>query len=236
MKAIVMDLDNTLYDATAAYQRGEAAALRLGAEILGLSPEVWAEAWNAGKARTKELLKDCAAQHHRLFYIQHALEYLGRSPFDHAEEIYEAYWQAALGGMELFAGVEDFLQQAKANGIKLALCTDMTAAMQYRKIRRLGLDKYLDVLVTSEEAGMEKPAAQMFNLVLDKLGVTANEAIMIGDSLPKDVEGAKKAGLRAVWKTQAPQDYVGEWIDGYTDGKIQRYCGLPSAGEEGGIY
>ena len=91
MKAIVMDLDNTLYDATAAYQRGEEAALRLGAEILGLPPEVWAEAWNAGKARTKELLKDCAAQHHRLFYVQHALEYLGRSPFDHTEEIYDTY-------------------------------------------------------------------------------------------------------------------------------------------------
>ena len=226
MKAILMDLDNTLYDATAAYQRGEEAALRLGAELLGISPEVWTEVWQTGKARTKELLKDCAAQHHRLFYIQHALEYLGRSPFDHTEEIYEAYWQAALDGMKLFAGVEEFLQQARDRGIKLALCTDMTAAMQYRKIRQLGLDKYLDALVTSEEAGIEKPAAKMFTMVLEKLGVTAAEAVMIGDSLSKDVAGAKEAGIRAIWKAQAAGDYEGEWIDCYTDGKLQQYCGF----------
>ena len=226
MKAILMDLDNTLYDATAAYQRGEEAALRLGAELMGLSPEVWTEAWQAGKARTKELLTDGAAQHHRLFYIQHALEYLGRSPFDHTEEIYEAYWQAALDGMKLFAGVEEFLQQARARDIKLALCTDMTAAMQYSKIHHLGLDKYLDALVTSEEAGIEKPAAKMFTMVLEKLGVTAAEAVMIGDSLSKDVAGAQEAGIRAIWKAQAAGDYEGEWIDCYIDGKLQQYCGF----------
>ncbi len=226
IKAILMDLDDTLYDAAAAYRRGEEAAIRTGSEVLGISREEWAEAWKTGKACTKKILTEGAAQHHRLFYIQHALEYLGRSPFEHTEEIYEAYWRAALDGMKLFDGVEEFLQQAKAKGWKLALCTDMTAVMQYRKIRRLGLPEYLDAVVTSEEAGAEKPDCRMFELTLEKLGTAPEEAVMIGDNFRKDVEGARQAGIRAIWKTRSGNDCAVEWIDSFTDGKIQAYCGI----------
>lgn len=224
LKAILMDLDNTLYDASAAYRRGEEAAVRFGSDALGISLQEWGEAWPRGKARTKEILQSCAAQHHRLFYIQHALEYLGRSPFEHAEEIYKAYWDAALEGLCLFEGAEAFLQEAKAKGLKLALCTDMTAAMQYRKIRKLGLDKYLDALVTSEEVGVEKPDRKMFELALAKLGVSPAEALMIGDSLSKDVEGAQNIGIRAIWKANPKAAYAGEYITCYTDGKLRSYC------------
>ena len=226
LKAILMDLDNTLYDAYAAYRRGEEAAIRFGSDVLEVSRQEWEEAWLQGKARTKEILKVSAAQHHRLFYIQHALEHLGRSPFEHTEEIYGAYWNAALEGMCLFDGAEEFLQAAKAKGLKLALCTDMTAAMQYRKIRRLGIARYLDAIVTSEEAGVEKPDRKMFELTLAKLGVSNDEAVMIGDSLPKDVEGARKIGIRAIWKADSAEAYDGEYFTCYTDGKLLSYCGL----------
>lgn len=226
LKAILMDLDNTLYDASAAYSRGEEAVIRFGSDVLGISRQEWTEAWQYGKARTKEILTVSAAQHHRLFYIQHALEHLGRSPFEHTEEIYEVYWKAALEGMCLFDGAEEFLRAAEAKGLKLALCTDMTAWMQYRKIRKLGIAKFLDAIVTSEEAGVEKPDRKMFELTLAKLGVSHDEAIMIGDSLPKDVEGARKSGIRAIWKTDSQGAHEVESFTCYTDGKIQLYCGI----------
>lgn len=226
LKAILMDLDDTLYDASAAYRRGEEAAICFGSDVLELSRQEWEEAWLRGKARTKEILKVSAAQHHRLFYIQHALEYLGRSPFEHAEEIYEAYWNAALDGMCLFDGAEEFLRAVKAKELKLGLCTDMTAATQYRKIRRLGIAKYFDAIVTSEEAGVEKPDRKMFELTLAKLEAAHNEAVMIGDNLRKDVEGAKKIGIRAIWKAGSKEVYDGEAFTCYTDGVLQSYCGL----------
>ena len=52
--------------------------------------------------------------------------------------------------------------------------------------------------MTSEEAGREKPAPEMFALCLKKLGVKPEEVCCLGDSPVKDVEGAKAAGMRAV--------------------------------------
>lgn len=226
LKAIIMDLDDTLYDASAADRRGEKAVIDFGSVVLECSPQEWADAWYWGRTRTKEILKTSAAQHHRLFYIQHALEHLGRSPIEHGEEIHETYWEAALEGMSLFDGVEEFLTDAKSKGLKLALCTDMIASIQYRKIRKLGLTDYIDVLVTSEEAGVEKPDRKMFELTLAKLGVAPDEAVMIGDNLHKDVEGAAKTGIRAIWKNDFREGYVGERFTCYTDGKLRSYCGL----------
>ena len=47
---------------------------------------------------------------------------------------------------------------------------------------------------------MEKPHGRMFQLALDKLGAKPEEAIMVGDSLPKDVQGGRSIGMAAMWK------------------------------------
>lgn len=57
----------------------------------------------------------------------------------------------------------------------------------------------VDCLVTSEEAGVEKPASGIFNLCLEKLRLPAGEVCFVGDNLDRDVKGAIAAGLQAVW-------------------------------------
>ena len=84
-------------------------------------------------------------------------------------------------------------------GAKISTCTDMTAHIQYRKLRRLGLDKFIDFMVTSEETGYEKPAPIMFNFALEKMNVRADEAAYFGDALDRDVEGAAKVGITPFW-------------------------------------
>lgn len=74
----------------------------------------------------------------------------------------------------------------------------MTAAIQHRKLRRLELIPYLDALVTSEETGVEKPAPEMFNRCLEKMGVRAEQCLYIGDDVDKDVKGAIGVGLLPV--------------------------------------
>jgi putative hydrolase of the HAD superfamily len=73
----------------------------------------------------------------------------------------------------------------------------MTAAIQIRKLARIGATPYIAQLVTSEEIGAEKPDARMFRAALRKLGVAAEEAIMIGDNLQKDCLGAQAIGIRS---------------------------------------
>jgi putative hydrolase of the HAD superfamily len=70
---------------------------------------------------------------------------------------------------------------------------------QREKLAHCGLARYVDVLVVSEETGMAKPDPRIFEIALERAGVTAAEAVMVGDSWANDIEGARKAGIRAVW-------------------------------------
>ncbi len=70
---------------------------------------------------------------------------------------------------------------------------------QQEKLRVCGLDELVDALVVSEEAGVSKPDPAIFRVALDRLRVRADETVMIGDSWAADVEGARAAGIRAIW-------------------------------------
>ena len=124
-----------------------------------------------------------------------------------------------------FVGVRDFMLKLKAKGIQIAICTDMTTAIQHRKLRQLNVADLIDVLATSEEAGRDKPSAQIYQLVLDKLGIEKKEVLMIGDSLERDVKGAEAMGITGVWFTPDPAEDC-NCISNYTDGSVEKLCGL----------
>ena len=73
---------------------------------------------------------------------------------------------------------------------------------QQEKLRACGMDRFVDVLVVSEEVGVAKPERRIFEVALERAQVRADEAVMIGDSWANDVEGARAAGIRAVWFTR----------------------------------
>lgn len=62
----------------------------------------------------------------------------------------------------------------------------------------LGLQPFLDFIVTSEEAGVEKPDPAIFRLALDKAGVKADEAVHVGDQYEIDIAGARATGIKPV--------------------------------------
>ena len=97
------------------------------------------------------------------------------------------------------------MQDLKRRNIRIGVGTDMTAYIQYKKLTALGLAPYVDFIVTSEEAGVEKPDPHLFEICIEKAGVSADECAFIGDSLKKDVEGSAKCGLKGIWYTQGKE-------------------------------
>jgi putative hydrolase of the HAD superfamily len=81
----------------------------------------------------------------------------------------------------------------------LALVTNGASCLQREKLAASGLADRFDAVVVSGDLGVGKPHAAIFAHALRALGVEATDAVMVGDSLPKDVDGAIAAGLRAVW-------------------------------------
>ena len=73
------------------------------------------------------------------------------------------------------------------------------APVIYKSLRQLGINDCFNVIVVSEEVGWRKPSRHIFQEALNKLGVTANQAVYIGDSPIEDIKGAKDAGLKTVF-------------------------------------
>lgn len=75
----------------------------------------------------------------------------------------------------------------------------------------MGVRSFFSVVLISEDVGIQKPEARIFQLGLDRLGVAASEAIFVGDNPELDVAGARAAGIRAVWlncRDEQPPDDV----------------------------
>ena len=199
-KAVIFDIDGTLYSYAANDKIAVESLCEYAANILHVEESEFRTTYNEARRIVKEeRLKDGGARHSKVLFFQTTLELLGKSAFHYVLEMYDVYWNNFLANMKPFAGVVEFIEKLHRAGVKIALCTDMTAHIQYRKIKQLGLNKFIDSMVTSEETGLEKPAREMFELALKKLNVNAEDAAFFGDSLERDIEGAAKVGITPFW-------------------------------------
>ena len=71
--------------------------------------------------------------------------------------------------------------------------------VQYYKFEHSGLAKYFTHTIISEEVGINKPQPEIFRIALDRNGITADQALMIGDSYSSDISGAQAAGIDQLW-------------------------------------
>ena len=99
--------------------------------------------------------------------------------------------------MVLYDDTLPALNRLKQQGLILGLLTNMQKGMRLN-YGELGLEPYLDFVVTSEEAGANKPEPPIFLLALEKAKVSAHEAVYVGDQYGTDVFGAKRTGITPV--------------------------------------
>ncbi len=205
-KAIILDLDDTLYDYASLNDEAIERSATMAHDKCMVPKESFMDAFLWAREETKKVLNETGSCHNRMLYFQKALEHLGLPPVISAIDLYECYWGYMLEHMQLSYGAMEFLQYCKYHSARIGICSDLTAHIQHRKIRRLGIAHLIDAIVTSEEAGVEKPHSRMFTLILSKLGVAASEALYIGDSYKKDVVGAEGAGIDVLWYKGKEED------------------------------
>ncbi|HEY7419624.1 MAG TPA: HAD family hydrolase [Ktedonobacteraceae bacterium] len=89
--------------------------------------------------------------------------------------------------------------QALRRSYKLALLTNGAPDMQREKIKYFQLAPYFETIVVSGEVGVGKPQPAIFHTVLKQLEVAPQDAMMVGDSLERDIKGAYQSGLKSAW-------------------------------------
>jgi putative hydrolase of the HAD superfamily len=89
--------------------------------------------------------------------------------------------------------------EALARTHTLGIATNGPADVQRIKLTVSGLRRFFPVVVASSEVGAGKPDPRIFAIAVERLRVSPEDVLVVGDSLEKDVAGAHAAGLRCVW-------------------------------------
>lgn len=199
LRGVLIDLDNTLYNYDLAHEAGLSAAFdtcALGFASYAGFAETYREARNSVIAR----LHPQSVCRSRFLAFQKMAEDT-HQPFAYlfAAKLEAAYWTTLIGTSKPDARAFAFLERCHEAKLPVCIVSDMTAQIQERKIRHLGIEKLIAFLVTSEEVGAEKPDPRMFQTALTKLGATAKDVIMIGDNLETDIKGAEHLGIQPYW-------------------------------------
>lgn len=97
----------------------------------------------------------------------------------------------------MYDDVPDVLRQLRASGVKIGLISNAERCLSSFEAH-FELHGLFDSAITSVEHGYMKPHPSIFEAALRSLGAEPHEAVMVGDSLHHDVEGARRFGMRAV--------------------------------------
>lgn len=201
VRAVLVDLDDTLFD----HQHCARAALRgvcgLHEALAGMEPRLLEESHSR---ILEELHLDVMAgrvdldgariERFRRLYRTVGLD----ADAELAARTAAAYRTLYMESRRPVEGASDFLAAIRTRAAVVIVSNNLLEE-QREKLRHCGLDYHIDLLVVSEEVGAAKPSARIFEVALARAGVTAKEAVMLGDSWINDVEGARAAGIRAVW-------------------------------------
>ncbi len=187
IKTVILDLDDTLYPEADYILSGFRACATALAGSLG--------------GDKRDIYRDLCA-----LYDADRRDVFGRYVQDRH---YPAEWAARC--VELYRGhapdialtpqARGFLEEIKGMPVKTALLTDGRPEGQRAKIAALGIERFFDaILVTDELGGVEfrKPSETGYRLVLEKLCVKPEEAVYIGDNAAKDFYAPNRMGMAAI--------------------------------------
>lgn len=116
-----------------------------------------------------------------------------------AKEMSEKYLEILPTKTSLFEGCMELLNYLADKKYPMHIITNGFEITQHMKIKNSGISQFFTEVVTSEQSGIMKPHAAIFEYALTKTGTSADRSIMVGDTLEVDILGALNAGMDAAY-------------------------------------
>ncbi|MDQ6420579.1 HAD family hydrolase [Paenibacillus sp. LHD-117] len=200
IKAVLFDLDNTLLDRTSTF--GHFTRLLLNRYFNHL------ESTNELFDRIVELDEDGYKDKNVLFAeLIEELPWKSKPPVNELMDFYRAEY---VNSAVLMSHASEVIAHARTK-YRTGLITNGRNAIQYGKIDRLGIRDLFDLIIVSEEAGVKKPDPKIFEMALDRLRLSSEQCLYVGDHPVNDMEGAARIGMQTIWiKVNHP------WKEGLT--------------------
>ena len=200
-KNLFIDLDDTLYDFTAAsresfreaysmlhYERFFESFERYMSLYSPYNLMLWG-LYGEGKITKEEL--------NRRRY-SHPLECVGIND----QELADTFCRESLSRIPtkscIIPGAIELLEYLRPK-YRIFILSNGFKELQSRKMKTAGLDKYFDALILSEDIGINKPRPELFEHALRTTGSSKEESIMIGDMFETDIAGAANIGMQQIF-------------------------------------
>ncbi|MCZ6885315.1 MAG: haloacid dehalogenase type II [Alphaproteobacteria bacterium] len=193
IKACVFDAYGTLFDVH--------SAVAEYAEIIGPHAAQVSNLW-----RQKQLeytwVRSLMGRHADFWTVtgeslDHALAAHGIDDVELRANLMAAYLRLAP-----YPEVAETLAGLREQGLTLAILSNGSPSMLEAAVQSAGLGPYLDMVLSVEEAGIFKPAAKVYDLAVDRLGLSA-ESIYFASANPWDGAAAANYGFHALWVNRA---------------------------------
>ncbi|MDC7336725.1 HAD family hydrolase [Streptomyces lydicus] len=206
LRAVLWDIDDTLFDYTGSDRTGALRHLRAEGLLAAYGGEEAALArWR--HAMETEFARFLAGE---VGFLDHrrarARTFLDRPLSDEEADAwfgryiahYEASWVLFPDSLPALEALAPLLRQA--------VLSNSSTANQERKLAALGIRARFEAVLCADELGHAKPAAEAFASACAALGLAAEEVVYVGDRLDIDALGARDAGLAAVWLDRTGPD------------------------------
>lgn len=208
LKALFLDLDETLCDTTGANNQALALLADKCEALLGdcVDAKAFAQAYIKGiyrdlNARYQALLLPVINEEtFRLQLIELILSDMGLKsiPSGTALLLQQTFDNARTEKFDFFEGIDVWLDKLR-NQFTLVVITNGPEFSQVVKVDRVKLREKVDHVIIGGQEPEQKPAVSIFDKALALAGCEKHEVIHVGDSLEADIQGANNAGVDSVW-------------------------------------
>ncbi|MEM3191279.1 MAG: HAD-IA family hydrolase [Candidatus Parvarchaeota archaeon] len=202
LEAVLIDLDETIFEFRLSSRDG-LEQMKKGVESLSNIDAFTLEdqLWNLERKNLPFVLegtmrpRDYRKERLRMLSMLH-----GYTPSENELETMESqYTKAFEKNMRLCPGALDFLRACRRYNVPVAIITNGDYQTQLRTVKKLHIEKMIDMLLTPANRREMKPSPTLFERAVDKFGIMKSKTIMIGDSWIHDVDGAMNSQIQPVW-------------------------------------
>lgn len=191
MNAILFDLDNTLMDRDWTFRE---FAKQLVCERLSVKDQE-----EIDRIVAYMIESDADGYRPKEGFFRELIDTLPWSVKPDINELKAYYDQNYMSHARVMEHAIEALQACRSLGLKLGIITNGFSHLQHGKIDCLELRGYFDAIVVSGDIGIKKPDERIYRVALDKLGVQAEETVIVGDHPRNDIWGASRVGIRGIW-------------------------------------
>lgn len=188
IRAVLFDLDDTLYPERSYVESGFRAVAAHLARVAAADPDA------LFRCMLELLDRDGRG---RIF--DHAIERFGLAGAATVEELVAVY-RHHRPSISLYPEVPHALARLRESGLRLAIVTDGLLCMQENKVAALGVERLVDAVVCTDALGRDfwKPHPAAFRAAAEKLGVDPRNALFVGNDPAKDIPAPLELEMQAI--------------------------------------